>query len=346
MWATDLPSGLEGELGFSDWLDKEIQPYSLRSIQAEHAKFSRTSKINNPCSSIDIQFSNILPSQMKPHPLFSALLFSTALAAKPCAPIPIIYDTDIGEDIDDTWALCFLLNSPEVDVKLVTTNFVNAQAKLKIASKVLQGMGREDIPIAAGHSTAKWMSNYYEWAKDFDLSSYKGEIREDGVGEIINAIMADKTGRLQLHAVGPMHNIAQALEREPRIAEKVELVIMACRFADESKESNVRCGIPEMQKVLAANWKAFRIAPSDVTKGLRLTGERYQKVYNSQSRAARTTIPAYKIFERNAKWANFNTAIESSSLHDTVSSYMAWSTEFFGNAAHPGLLRRPGNYQD
>jgi hypothetical protein len=32
--------------------------------------------------------------------------------------IPVIFDTDIGGDIDDTWALCFLLKCPELDVKL------------------------------------------------------------------------------------------------------------------------------------------------------------------------------------------------------------------------------------
>ncbi len=35
------------------------------------------------------------------------------------ARIPVILDTDIGGDIDDTWALGLLLKSPELDLKLV-----------------------------------------------------------------------------------------------------------------------------------------------------------------------------------------------------------------------------------
>ncbi|MEZ6080360.1 MAG: hypothetical protein R3C56_33220 [Pirellulaceae bacterium] len=31
----------------------------------------------------------------------------------------MIFDTDIGDDIDDTWALAMLLRCPELDVKLV-----------------------------------------------------------------------------------------------------------------------------------------------------------------------------------------------------------------------------------
>ena len=33
--------------------------------------------------------------------------------------VPVILDTDIGGDIDDTWALAMLLKSPELDLKLV-----------------------------------------------------------------------------------------------------------------------------------------------------------------------------------------------------------------------------------
>ncbi|MFH1265900.1 MAG: twin-arginine translocation signal domain-containing protein, partial [Planctomycetota bacterium] len=39
--------------------------------------------------------------------------------------IPVILDTDIGGDIDDTWALVMLLKSPEFDVKLVTSDSGN-----------------------------------------------------------------------------------------------------------------------------------------------------------------------------------------------------------------------------
>lgn len=35
--------------------------------------------------------------------------------------IPVVLDTDLGSDIDDTWALAMLLRSPELDVKLILT---------------------------------------------------------------------------------------------------------------------------------------------------------------------------------------------------------------------------------
>lgn len=36
-------------------------------------------------------------------------------------PLPVMIDTDIGDDIDDTWALVMALNSPELDVRYILT---------------------------------------------------------------------------------------------------------------------------------------------------------------------------------------------------------------------------------
>jgi hypothetical protein len=44
------------------------------------------------------------------------------LGASGAARIPVILDTDIGTDIDDTWALAMLLKSPELDAKLVVSD--------------------------------------------------------------------------------------------------------------------------------------------------------------------------------------------------------------------------------
>ena len=63
---------------------------------------------------------------MKTHLLLAILiggvtcvLEMNASAGEGNTKIPVILDTDIGDDIDDTWALGFLLRSPEFDVKLV-----------------------------------------------------------------------------------------------------------------------------------------------------------------------------------------------------------------------------------
>ena len=68
----------------------------------------------------------------------------------PSKKIPVILDTDIGFDIDDTWALGLLLKCPELDVKLITTSSDNTPIKAKLVAKFLEIVGRTDIPIGIG----------------------------------------------------------------------------------------------------------------------------------------------------------------------------------------------------
>ena len=53
--------------------------------------------------------------------------------------IPVILDTDIGNDIDDTWALGQLLNSPELDLKLVLTSTGDTEYRARVAATFRSG---------------------------------------------------------------------------------------------------------------------------------------------------------------------------------------------------------------
>ena len=79
--------------------------------------------------------------------LLSWFLVLTAAQAESPARIPVIFDTDIGDDIDDTWALCLLLKSPQLDLKLVTTTYGKAEYRAKIIARLLTVAKRTDIPV-------------------------------------------------------------------------------------------------------------------------------------------------------------------------------------------------------
>src|SRR5471032_934954 len=86
-----------------------------------------------------------------------ALLLCLALApalvrAEPAAAArtPVILVTDIGTDIDDSWALALALRSPELDVKLVLTDPADTVYRADVAAKFLEAAGRADIPIGIG----------------------------------------------------------------------------------------------------------------------------------------------------------------------------------------------------
>src|SRR5580698_882860 len=97
-------------------------------------------------------------------------LVGRAAAAPVVRRTPVILDTDIGDDIDDTWALGLLLKSPELDVKLVLGDFGAAQYRAKLLAKFLESAERTDIPVGVGLEVNKRGTNpggQAEWIKDY-----------------------------------------------------------------------------------------------------------------------------------------------------------------------------------
>jgi len=126
-------------------------------------------------------------------PRIASFLLLAAWVAPAAAAerIPVIYDSDTGDDIDDTWALVMMLKSPQLDVKLISTDCHKANARAKIQAKLLSVAGRTDVPIGLGPGP-QGSTRQDEWTKDFDLKQYPGKVHKDGVQAIIDTIHASK----------------------------------------------------------------------------------------------------------------------------------------------------------
>ena len=83
---------------------------------------------------------------------------------------------DIGDDIDDTWALVMLLKSPGLDLKLVTTTCGKAEYRARIIAKLLTMAGRDDIPIGLGEGGHDGGGPQDLWVKDYKLGDYRGKV--------------------------------------------------------------------------------------------------------------------------------------------------------------------------
>ena len=87
------------------------------------------------------------------------------------ARIPVILDTDIGDDIDDTWALALLLRSPEFDLKLVVGDKGKSQYRARLLAKLLQTAGRTDVPVGIGVDLNNGQGGRQEeWLQAYQLS--------------------------------------------------------------------------------------------------------------------------------------------------------------------------------
>ncbi len=86
--------------------------------------------------------------------LFLLLMVSAAAWAQGASPEKVIIDTDIGDDVDDAFALALAVKSPELQVLGVMTTFGDTEARAKIAERFLGELGREEILVLAGKATA------------------------------------------------------------------------------------------------------------------------------------------------------------------------------------------------
>ena len=240
---------------------------------------------------------------------------------------PVILDTDIGGDIDDTWALCMLLGlAGRVDLKLITTATGDAPERARLVAKILERAGRTEIPVGVGTTTAEYTPNQAAWLGDWEPSGYAGEILADGVAAMVDAVKACP-GKMTIVAIGPQTNLAEALRRDPSIAAKARVVAMGGSVyrghGEPEAEYNIRADVAAARAVLAAPWEVT-LAPLDSCGDLILRGENYLAVENSPATLAKIVIENYDTWVHRGR----HPADASSVLFDTLAVYLAFDERF------------------
>lgn len=265
------------------------------------------------------------------------LPFPPAVGAQPgsASPkrIPVILATDIGDDINDTWALGLLLKSPELDLKLVVGEYGKPQYRARLLAKFLKTVGHGDIPVGVGMDIEpRGDGPQAAWVKDFDLSAYPGKVYTDGVQAIMNTVRASKEP-VTIIAIGPMPNLAAALAREPGMASRARLVGMygSVRLGyggskDISAEWNVKADAKACQRAFTAPWDIV-ITPLDTCGLVGLDGERYRRVRDSKDMIASTVIENYRLWCKAGNQPKEAAEQHSSTLFDTVAVYLACSQD-------------------
>lgn len=249
--------------------------------------------------------------------------------------IPVILDTDIGSDLDDSWALAFLLKCPELDLRLVTTEEGDSVYKAKLCAKMLSAAGREDVPVALGIATEDDVSNIHDWVDDYDLSSYPNVI-EDGVQAIIDTVMSSDE-KVTILAIGPFKNLAAAVEREPCIMKKSKILGVCGNIHNGAyeeihwypvlgSEANIRADLDAYRRSVEKEGWEIEMVPLDLTGYLYLPPELYSKV--AERRESDPLIKA--LMESCDVWyknMNYNFYGQSSCLFDTAGVYAAFTHE-------------------
>ncbi|HLM97688.1 MAG TPA: nucleoside hydrolase [Bryobacteraceae bacterium] len=159
-------------------------------------------------------------------------------------PIPIIFDTDIGDDIDDALALALALQSPELDVRAVTTVSDDTEGRSRLAWKELGLYGRHDVALGTGAPEPLLDPMHTGRAPQFTVLTDADTLPSAAhrrASELIIETLMQSPRKITLVPVGPLTNIALALKGEPRIKDKIErIVLMGGAFNLLTAEYNIQ----------------------------------------------------------------------------------------------------------
>lgn len=236
----------------------------------------------------------------------------------------VIIDTDIGGDIDDTWAVATLLAVPEVRIKLISVTNGNKEYRTKVIAKLLKDVGRADIPIAVGKSYGVDERPLEKDLEGFDLSSYEGKIYPD-YRSAYTEIFRQNPEELHLLCLAPFTSLSDVTDV---LASKsnLRLIAMAGSIKEgyfgrpyPEPECNIVTDILASRKVLGAGLNMI-LLPLDVCGQLVMNGADYAAVRQSDALYAGLVRRSYEVWQRDYSGGALKYDIETSSsiLYDMV----------------------------
>jgi purine nucleosidase len=149
---------------------------------------------------------------------------ATSLASAQAAREKVIIDTDIGDDVDDAFALALAVKSPELEVLGITTTFGDTETRAKIADRLLGEVGHAEIPVMAGKPTAV-TNNPMSQRKYAESGHFTKNSHPDAVEFILDQIHKHP-GEITLIAIGPLMNIGAAIDKDADTFRKLKRVVL------------------------------------------------------------------------------------------------------------------------
>ena len=169
---------------------------------------------------------------------------------------PVIFDTDIGTDVDDILALALLAKSPELKLIGVTTVYGDTPLRAKITKVTCDLLGCTDTAVLIGEKQTL-TGRQVSWAGHEGygvpgLDKTEVATTPGAVDYLLDA--ANRfPGELEVLATGPLTNIATAAHKDAASFSKIKhLYLMGGAFWLDRPEHNIKCD-PEAAKIVFAS---------------------------------------------------------------------------------------------
>jgi len=191
------------------------------------------------------------------------------------APEKIIFDTDIGDDIDDAFALALALSTPRLQVIGVTTAWGDTDLRARLVARFLSETGHGDIPVAVGPKThADSTFTQVKWAEAWPEPKTGWA---DAI-EFIRDAVHRYPGQITLISVSPLSNVEALIDKDPTAFRQLKKVVVMGGSIRQGyddlgytpdkgpdAEYNIRADVSAAKKLFAAGMPLY-VMPLDSTQ--------------------------------------------------------------------------------
>ena len=215
----------------------------------------------------------------------------------------LIIDCDPG--VDDCVALLLAFASPELEILAVTTvaGNVGAQLTARNARIIRQIAGREDVPVHAGAErplvrVPVEAGHFHGESGLGDMAPFEPDApaeAEPSADAIVRRVRERPAGTVTIGALGPLTNVALALQAAPDIAGRIKQIVLMGGARSEggnitaSAEYNIHAD-PHAADVVFRSGVPTVVMGLDVTHQVRATEARTTRLRAARNPRAQTAL--------------------------------------------------------
>jgi purine nucleosidase len=224
-------------------------------------------------------------------PCLAVAQAGSSSTATPKQPQLVIIDTDIGDDIDDAFAVGLALSSPELKILGITSAWGDTALRARLLDRLLCETGRTDIPVAIGiekHGPGEGAFSQARWAEREPAKPHP-----DAVDFILEQIKRHP-GEITLIGIAPETNLGAAIQRDPATFRKLKRIVLMggsihrgygdLGYAPDhgpNAEYNIAMDIPAAQAVFNSGVPLY-VMPLDSTQ-LKLDEDKRQLLFTQST---------------------------------------------------------------
>ncbi len=227
------------------------------------------------------------------------MALATAVAAGADRPVPVILDTDIGDDIDDALALSLALQSPELNVLAVSTVLQHGEQRRDLVARILDLFSRRDIPVGIGAERpllAPPLNVPLVQAQALPPGYDPGLVRRNGIELILDTCLRSPE-KVTILAYGPLTNIALALRADTRLRDHIQrIVLMNGVFFRPGLEYNTKTD-PEASAIVYASGLPVEAVGLDVTMQCQLSAAQLKRIEDSPLPTVRFLMQLIRLWQ-------------------------------------------------